>query len=116
MSDIREPEEDQNTPAVEALEQVMHEAAVSNDRTQDIAGVAGKRLESLIQRIERLEAEKATIMEDIKEVYGEAKGVGFNVKTIREIVKLRAMDAEKRNEEASILGLYMAALGIPYSL
>lgn len=78
----------------------------------DIGGVAGKRLESFIQRIERMEEEKAGIQQDIKEIYAEAKGVGFDVKTMRDLVKLRKMDAEKRREAEQLLDLYKSAVGI----
>ena len=58
----------------------------------DRGGVAGERLKSFIERIERLEEEKRALAADIKEVYSEAKGAGFDIKTIREIIKIRRMD------------------------
>ncbi len=79
---------------------------------KDVGGVAGERLSSFIERIERLEEEKAALMEDIKEVYAEAKGVGFDVKTIRKVVALRKMDGEKRRESEELLELYKAAVGM----
>lgn len=79
---------------------------------RDVGGVAGDRLRSFIERIERLEEEKAALMEDIKEVYAEAKGVGFDAKTMRKIVSLRKMDHEKRREAEEILDLYKAAIGM----
>jgi len=82
------------------------------DNTKDVGGVAGARLLSFVERIERLEQEKSAIMEDIKEVYAEAKGVGFDVKTMRKIVKLRKMDSEKRSEEETLLDLYSQAVGL----
>jgi uncharacterized protein (UPF0335 family) len=84
----------------------------SEGEAKDTGGVAGKRLVSFIERIERLEEEKAALMEDIKEVYGEAKATGFDVKTMRKIVKLRSMDTEKRNEEEELLEVYKAAVGM----
>jgi len=80
--------------------------------TQDVGGVAGERLKSFIERIERLEEEKAGLAEDIKEVYAELKGVGFDVKTIRKIVALRKMDGEKRREAEELLDLYKSAVGM----
>lgn len=74
--------------------------------------IAGERLKSFIERIERLEEEKAGLAEDIKDIYAEAKGTGFDTKTIRKIVKLRKMDAEKRREEEELLEIYMTALGM----
>lgn len=83
----------------------------SND-AQDAGGVAGKRLKSLIDRIERLEGEKAALAEDIKEIYAEAKGTGFDPKIIRQIIRLRKKDIERRREEEELLELYKAAVGM----
>lgn len=69
------------------------------------------QLQSVIERIERLETEKADISTDIKEVYAEAKGNGFDVKVIRKLVALRKKDAAKLQEEKASLELYAAALG-----
>lgn len=78
----------------------------------DVGGVAGKRLLSFFDRIERLEEEKAALAEDIKDVYAEAKAAGFEVKIMRRIMKLRKMDVEKRQEEDELLTLYMSAIGM----
>jgi len=67
---------------------------------------------AFIERIERLEEEKKALSEDIKDVYGEAKGNGFDVKIIRKIVSLRKQDRDKRREEEEILELYLAAIGM----
>ena len=75
-------------------------------------GVTGERLKSLIERVERLEEEKAALAEDIREVYSEAKGSGFDVKIMRQIVRLRKMDTSDRQEQEAILDTYMAALGM----
>lgn len=72
---------------------------------------AQTRLKTIIERIERLEEEKRTIADDIKEVYAEAKGNGFDAKIMRKIVSIRRMDREKRIEEETILDLYLQALG-----
>ena len=82
------------------------------DGCKDVGGVAGKRLKAFIERIERLEEEKSEIVEDLKDIYTESKAVGFDVKTIRKIVKLRSMDAEKRREEDELLELYKTALSL----
>lgn len=84
----------------------------ANDDAQDVGGVAGKRLKSLIERVERLEEEKSALAEDIKEVFAEAKGTGFDVKTMRKLIRLRKMDAEKRREEDELLELYKSAIGL----
>ncbi len=69
-------------------------------------------MRAFIERIEKLEEEKKAIAEDIKEVYGEAKGTGFDTKIIRKIVSIRKQDRDKRREEEEILDLYLSALGI----
>jgi uncharacterized protein (UPF0335 family) len=74
--------------------------------------VNAAHLRAFIERIEKLEEEKKAIAEDIKEVYGEAKGTGFDVKIIRKIVSIRKQDRDKRREEEEILDLYLSALGI----
>lgn len=73
--------------------------------------VAGERIKSFIERIERLEAEKAEIAEDIKEIYSEIKAVGFEAKIIRKIVSLRKIEKERRDEENQLLEMYMSAIG-----
>ena len=78
----------------------------------DVAGVAGKRLLSFFDRVERLEEEKAALAEDIKEIYAEAKAAGFEVKIMRRVMKLRKMEVEKRREEDELLNLYMSAVGM----
>lgn len=74
--------------------------------------VAAAELRSIIERIERLEEEKAAIASDIKDVLGEAKGRGYDTKAIKTILRLRKKDANERLEEESILQTYMAALGM----
>lgn len=83
-----------------------------NSGTQDVGGVAGARLKSFIERIERLEEEKSAISDDIKDVYAESKGVGFDAKTIRKIVSLRKLDTEKRREADELLDMYKSAIGM----
>lgn len=80
--------------------------------TTDTAKLAGERLKSFIERIERLDEEKSALMEDIKEVYAEAKGVGFETKVIRKIVALRKMDPDKRRELEELVELYRSAIGL----
>lgn len=82
-----------------------------NSDVKDVGGVAGQRLLSFIERIERLNEEKAALQEDIKEVFAEAKGVGFDVKTIREVIKQRKIDGEKRFQQLELFDLYWSAIG-----
>lgn len=74
--------------------------------------VSAGQLRSIVERIEQLEDEKRGIADQIKEVYAEAKGNGFDTKAIRKIVALRRKDAQEREEEETILELYMTALGM----
>ena len=73
--------------------------------------VAGDQLKSIVERIERLEEEKKTIADDIKEVYAEAKGNGYDDKILRKVVALRRRDLDERKEEEAILDLYLQAVG-----
>ena len=70
------------------------------------------QLKSIIERIERLEQEKSEIAEQIKEVFAEAKGNGFDVKILRKVIRIRKQDAAKRQDEDAILDLYLSALGV----
>ena len=74
--------------------------------------VQGDQLKSIVERIERLEEEKKTIAGDIKEVYAEAKANGFDTKILRKVISLRKKEAAEREEEQSMLDLYLAALGM----
>ncbi len=78
----------------------------------DIGGIAADRLRTFVERIERLEEEKAAITADIREVYGEAKGAGFNAKILRQIVRLKGLDQADRREQEAILELYKRALDL----
>lgn len=77
-----------------------------------VGGVAVDQLRSIIARVEKLEEEKTAIADDIKDVFAEAKGNGFDVKAIRQILKIRKMDAQEREEEETVLDTYMRALGM----
>lgn len=78
----------------------------------DVQGVAGKRLQAFLERIERLEEEKAAMATDIKDVYAEAKATGFDAKTMRKLIRLRKMNIDKRREEEALLETYKAAIGL----
>ena len=69
------------------------------------------QLKSIVERVERLEQEKSEIAEQIKEVFAEAKGNGFDVKTLRKVVRIRKIDRAKRLEEEALLDLYLSAIG-----
>ena len=78
----------------------------------DVGGVAGERLRSFIQRIERLEEEKKTISDDIRDVFAEAKSNGFDPKIMRQVLKIRKMETAERQEQDALLETYLAALGM----
>jgi len=78
----------------------------------DVGGIAGEQLRAIIDRIERLEEEKKALSEDIKDVYAEAKGNGFDTRIIRRIISLRKRDRAELDEEETMLEVYMRALGM----
>jgi uncharacterized protein (UPF0335 family) len=88
-------------------------AAMADDapNIEVLNGTAQSQLKSIIERIERLELDKASVMEDLKSVYAEAKGNGFDTKILRKVVRLRKQDTAKRQEEEALLDLYLSAIG-----
>ena len=76
------------------------------------ANFAKGQLKSFVERIEKLEEEKKALAEDVREVYAEAKGVGFDVKALRTVVRLRMQDNEERKEHEALVDLYRDALGL----
>jgi len=78
----------------------------------DVGGVAADQLQSLIMRVERLEEDKANILADIREVFSEAKSQGFDVKIMRQVIRLRKMEEHDYKEQEEILDLYKRALGM----
>ena len=78
----------------------------------DIGGIGAERLKSFVERIERLEEEKAALMADIREVYAEAKSNGFEPKIMRRLITLRRMDSADREEQDALLDLYRQAVGL----
>ncbi|MBA3814289.1 MAG: DUF2312 domain-containing protein [Alphaproteobacteria bacterium] len=78
----------------------------------DVGGVSSAQLKSFIERIEQLEEEKAALGEQIRDVFSEAKGSGFDVKVIRQVLKIRKLETQERLEQEELLDLYMTALGM----
>ncbi len=86
--------------------------APAHEGDADVIGAAAReQLKSLVQRIERLEEEKASLGADLKEVYQEAKAMGFDTKVLRKVISLRKMDRNERAEQEALLDLYFGALG-----
>ncbi len=77
-----------------------------------VGGIAGEHLRSLIERIERLEEERGGIASDIRDVYAEGKAAGFDVKIMRQVVRLRKMEKADRDEQEALLDLYRHAIGM----
>ena len=77
-----------------------------------LTGILAKQLKGYVERIEKLEEEKAAIAADIREGYHCAKGEGFDPKVIRKVIKLRGMDSAEREEEENLLDIYLHALGM----
>lgn len=82
-----------------------------SDALETIGGNAQAKLLSLTERIERLNEDKAAVMADLKEVYAEAKGEGFDTKILRRVIRLRTQDRAKVDEEAALIDLYLSAIG-----
>ena len=78
----------------------------------DVGGIAGDRLKSFVERIERLEEERRALGNDLKEVYAEAKGTGFDVKIMRQVIRLRRMDKDDLDEQETLIDVYKRALGM----
>jgi uncharacterized protein (UPF0335 family) len=85
--------------------------ADDSSNMETLGATAQGKLKSFVERIERLEADKAQVMGDLKEVYAEAKGEGFDTKILRKVVRLRKSDAAKRSEEEALIELYLSAIG-----
>lgn len=86
-------------------------ATVTEDKP-DTGGVAADRLRSLVERIERLEEERKALASDIKDIYAEAKSAGFDVKVLRQLIRIRKQEANEVEEQESLLDLYRRALGM----
>ena len=85
---------------------------MADDASIDILNTTAQgQLKSILERVERLEEDKAAVMADLKEVYAEAKGNGYDVKVLRKVIAIRKRDANERAEEEAILDLYLQAVG-----
>ncbi|MBG6211703.1 uncharacterized protein (UPF0335 family) [Labrenzia sp. EL_126] len=89
-----------------------HQTPTQSTVRADPGGIAADQLRAFVERVERLEEEKKCIADDIKEVYAEAKGNGYDVKILRKVVSLRKKQPHEREEEEAVLDLYMHALGM----
>jgi uncharacterized protein (UPF0335 family) len=87
-------------------------SSVVSENAMAKSGFAKEHLRSFVERIERLEEEKKALADDIREVYSEAKGTGFDTKVMRQVVRLRKMESADRQEQEAMLDLYLNALGM----
>lgn len=94
------------------MQKIGKKIASSDAKPSDVCGIAADRLRSLIERIERLEEEKAAIASDIRDIFAEAKGAGFDVKIMRAIIKLRKMNSADRDAEDYLIETYRKALDV----
>ncbi len=83
----------------------------NSEYAQTLNDSAQAQLRSFVQRIERLEEDKTSVQQDIKDVYGEAKAMGYDIKTLRQVVRLRKLELADRQEQEALLDLYLHALG-----
>jgi uncharacterized protein (UPF0335 family) len=90
---------------------MMPDDAAFDSSPDVLTSTAQGRLRTIVERLERLEEDKAAIAGDMKEVFAEAKGEGYDVKTLRKVLRIRKQDKAKRQEEEAILDLYLSALG-----
>ncbi len=95
----------------DAMEAAYQSASAPSDPSDSMGNAAREHLKAFVARIERLEEEKANLMADMKEVYAEAKAMGFDTKVLRKVISLRKMDRNDRAEQEAILELYLAAVG-----
>ncbi|GBQ89044.1 DUF2312 domain-containing protein [Asaia krungthepensis] len=84
---------------------------MTGHNSDDVGGIAADRLRSVIERVERLESERAALSSDIKDIFSESKSAGFDVPTIKQIIKIRKQDPAKVEEAESLLDIYRRALG-----
>lgn len=87
-------------------------AGIGHNSARDSGGIAADHLRSFVERIERLEDEKRDLADDIKEIFAEAKGTGFDTKIMRQIIRLRKMEQADRQEQEALLELYKSAIGL----
>ncbi|MBF0587496.1 MAG: DUF2312 domain-containing protein [Magnetococcales bacterium] len=90
----------------------MSQLQEAHSEPAEVGGVSGEYLQSYIERIERLEEEKTELASDIREVFAEAKGTGFDPKIMRELLKIRKMEQHELDEKESMLHLYRQAIGM----
>lgn len=95
-------------------EAAENERAVSGDNSEAKTRFAKDQLKAFVERIERLEEEKKELGSDVRDVYAEAKGNGFDVKALRKVIAIRKLDPQKRKEDALVLDTYCNALGIEW--
>ena len=110
VKEADQSEKNKNVQVNHDMQKIGKKIATSETKPAEVGGIAVDRLRSLIERIERLEEEKAAIASDIRDIFAEAKSAGFDVKIMRMILKLRKMNAADRDEQEILLKTYAKAL------
>jgi uncharacterized protein (UPF0335 family) len=105
-------EHDEHEEAEEVTEKLAEHTPPPMGHNSNVGGIAAERLRSFVERIERLHEEQKGLQDDIKDIFLEAKGTGFNVKILREILKIRKQDESQRREKQELVNLYAMALGM----
>ena len=111
--DIKEADQSEKNKNVQVnhdMQKIGKKIAMPETKPAEVGGIAVERLRSLVERIERLEEEKAAVASDIRDIFAEAKSAGFDVKIMRMILKLRKMNAADRDEQEILLETYTKAL------
>jgi uncharacterized protein (UPF0335 family) len=96
----------------ESVSRVRSPSKQERKTMPDVGGIAADQLRSFVERIERLEEEKKALADDIRDVYAQAKGSGFDLKVLRQVVRLRKMNSSDRQEQETLLDIYKRALGM----
>lgn len=112
VSDADKDDKNKTAQVKNDMQKVGKKIAPSNAKPSEVGGIAVDRLRSLIERIEHLEEEKKSIANDIRDVFAEAKGAGFDTKIMRAIIKLRKMNAADRDEQEILIETYRKALDV----
>nr|DAJ04362.1 MAG TPA: UPF0335 protein [Caudoviricetes sp.] len=110
VKEADQSEKNKNVQVNHDMQKIGKKIATPETKPAEVGGIAVERLRSLVERIERLEEEKAAIASDIRDIFAEAKSAGFDVKIMRMILKLRKMNAADRDEQEILLETYTKAL------
>lgn len=112
VSDADKDDKNKTAQVNNQMQKIGKKIASSDTKPSEVGGIAVDRLRSLIERIERLEEEKKAIAGDIRDIFAEAKGAGFDARIMRAIIKLRKMNSADRDEQDNLIEVYREALDV----